>query len=115
MRKTINLFGRLIGRLIGRTIGLPINRSYTTYDQIQSMVYLDQVIHETLRLYSGSGYLERTAAKDYNIPGHNLVIEKGTQVWMNKIAIHRNQKYFENPNEFNPDHFSKEAKQSRHQ
>ena len=85
-----------------------------TYDQIQSMVYLDQVIHETLRLYPGSGFFERTATKDYKVPGHDLVIERGTQIWVNKIAIHRNPKYFENPNEFNPDNFSKEAKQSRH-
>ena len=85
-----------------------------TYDQLQSMVYLDQVIHEILRLYPGSGFFERTATKNYQIPGHDLVIEKGTQIWVNKIAIHRNPKYFSSPNEFDPEHFSKEAKASRH-
>ena len=86
-----------------------------TYDQLQSMTYLDQVINETLRLYPGSGFFERTATKNYQIPGHDLVIEKGTQIWVNKIAIHRNSKYFKSPNDFDPDlHFSKEAKASRH-
>ena len=86
-----------------------------TYDQLQSMTYMDQVIHETLRLYPGSGFFERTATKNYQVPGHDLVIEKGTQIWVNKIAIHRNPKYFKAPNDFDPDlHFSKEAKASRH-
>ena len=83
------------------------------YEAIQKMTYLDQIISETLRFCSPIGLIQRNTTKDYKIPGHDLVIEKGRDVWINAPAIHSNPKYYATPDEFNPDHFSKEAKALR--
>ena len=86
-----------------------------TYEDLHSMTYLDQIISETLRFHTPIGILQRKALRDYKVPGHDLVIEKETQVWINAMAIHMNPKHYANPTEFDPEHFSKEAKSARHQ
>ena len=48
-----------------------------TYDHLQSMTYLDQVINETLRLHNPVGALNRTTTKDYMMPETDLIIPKG--------------------------------------
>ena len=84
------------------------------YTELQNLPYLDAVIHETLRKYPGAAALERTCTKDYKIPGSkNVVIKKGQKVSINRIGISYDPKYFPNPEVFNPDNFSKEARATR--
>lgn len=87
--------------------------SEMTYDDIHSMTYLDQIISETLRFHNPIGILNRAPSKDYKIPGHDIMITKDQMTWINAVAIHFNPKYYENPDEFNPDHFTKEVKADR--
>ena len=89
------------------------DNSEMTYEDIQSMTYLDQIISETLRFHNPIAILNRSPSKDYQIPGHDMVIPKDQMVWINAIGIHFNPKYYETPDEFNPDHFTKEAKTNR--
>ncbi|XP_060658143.1 cytochrome P450 6a2-like [Drosophila nasuta] len=78
-----------------------------TYECIKDMRYLDQVISETLRLYTIVPFLERKALKDYVVPGHpNYVIPKGTQVIVPACAIHRDEDFYTEPTKFDPDRFS---------
>ena len=85
-----------------------------TYDQVQSMSYLDQIISEVLRLHNPASILQRAANRDYQFPNTDLFIPKGTGVWINGAAVHMDPKHYETPEVFNPDHFSKEAKAKRH-
>ncbi len=41
-----------------------------TYDHIQSMTYLDQVISETLRYHTPIPFTQRATSKPYKIPGN---------------------------------------------
>ena len=84
------------------------------YTELHNLPYLDAVIHETLRKYPGAAALERTCTKDYKIPESNIIIKKGQKVEINRIGISYDPKYFPNPEKFNPDHFSKENRASRH-
>lgn len=84
-----------------------------TYDNIQDMPYLDQIISESLRFYNPIGILERYAEKEYRLPGHDVVFEKDSDVWINTVAIHMDPTHCPNPTEFNPDNFSKENKAKR--
>ena len=85
-----------------------------TYDQLQSMTYLDQVINETLRFHTPVGLLKRAATKRYQVPKTEVVIEKDMMAWINVIGVHMDPKHYESPQIYNPDHFSKEAKSKRH-
>ena len=71
------------------------------------------VINETLRLHNPVGALNRTTTKDYMMPETDLIIPKGVGVWINVMAIHFDENHYANPHDFNPDHFSKDAKAKR--
>lgn len=83
------------------------------YDVVMQLSYLDMVFHETLRCYDTSSHLERATTKDYKIPNTDIVIPKGIHVNVAAPAIMQDRQYFPNPEKFNPNHFSKEAKASR--
>ncbi|XP_034110747.1 cytochrome P450 6a2-like [Drosophila albomicans] len=85
-----------------------------TYESIKAMRYLDQVISETLRLYTIVPFLERKALKDYVVPGHpKYVIPKGTQVIIPAAAYHRDEDFYPDPNTFDPERFSAEQVANR--
>ena len=52
--------------------------------------------------------LVRKCVKDYQIPDTNLVIEKGVEIIIPAFAIQRDEKYYENPNKFDPERFNEE-------
>ncbi|KAJ8936056.1 hypothetical protein NQ318_004957 [Aromia moschata] len=85
-----------------------------TYDSLSEMKYLKQVIDETLRKYPPVPFITRECVKEYKVPDDNLTIEKGIICTIPIRGIHYDEKYFENPNEFNPHRFSEDNKKTRH-
>nr|CAD7427783.1 unnamed protein product [Timema monikensis] len=83
-----------------------------THDSIGEMTYLDMVISETLRKYPILPFLDRRTLRDYKIPGTNIVLEKGTPVFIPLLGLHYDPKYFPSPNEFNPERFTLENRKS---
>ncbi|KAJ8310879.1 hypothetical protein KUTeg_012744 [Tegillarca granosa] len=72
-----------------------------TYENIQELEYVEMCINETLRF-------DRICIKDAEING--LTIPKGTVVGIPVYAIHHCPDYWENPEEFMPERFSREEK-----
>ncbi|RZC32213.1 p450 domain containing protein, partial [Asbolus verrucosus] len=85
-----------------------------TYEAIQDMKYMDQVINETLRKYPPASFLTRRCVKDYKVPGEDVVIEKGTRVLIPILGIHYDKEYYPDPEKFDPERFNEENKSSRH-
>lgn len=81
-----------------------------TYEGVQKMAYLNQVISETLRLYPPAPLLDRVATRDYLIPDTNIVLEKGTPVYAVLPGLHLDPDNFPDPLRFDPDRFSEERK-----
>lgn len=84
-----------------------------SYDELQKMKYLDQVVTETLRKRPVAPLVDRICVKDYDLDdGHKLKlkIEKGKSVSFNVHGIHHDEKYYPEPERFNPDRFSDENK-----
>lgn len=50
--------------------------------------------------------LPRECTNNYHIPGTKTVIEKGTDVFISVLGLHRDPKYY--PNNFEPDRFYKQ-------
>lgn len=79
-----------------------------TYEALQDMPYLDQVINETLRLYPPVSLLQRKVVKPYKVPGTQCVLSPGFVVFISVYGVQRDEKYFENPSKFYPERFSSE-------
>ncbi|CAL1283434.1 unnamed protein product [Larinioides sclopetarius] len=84
-----------------------------TYEAIQNMKYLDNVISETIRIYPISVRLERCAEEDYKLGDTGITIPKGMIVSIPVIAVHRDPKYWPDPEKFDPDRFTPERRAKR--
>eukprot|EP00092_Neocalanus_flemingeri_P027017 GFUD01029298.1.p1 GENE.GFUD01029298.1~~GFUD01029298.1.p1 ORF type:complete len:533 (-),score=113.68 GFUD01029298.1:42-1544(-) len=83
------------------------------YNTIQNLPYLDQVIHETLRMHPVFNMTRTCVVPEYKVPGTDYIIKKDQRININVSGIHSDPQYYPNPKEFNPENFSKEAKTMR--
>lgn len=60
-------------------------------------------VAETLRKHPVGGNITRIATKPYKVPDTNFTIPKGMKVYVPVFAIHHDETYYPNPEEFNPD------------
>nr|AQQ12674.1 cytochrome P450 [Locusta migratoria] len=90
------------------------NSGVISYDTIAKMTYLDKVVSESLRMYPPVPFLNRECNQDYKIPDSDVVLEKGTPVALSVIGLHRDPSHFPDPDRFDPERFSEEAKAERH-
>ncbi|XP_031675017.1 cytochrome P450 3A27-like [Oncorhynchus kisutch] len=86
------------------------NKAPIQYEALMQMDYLDCVLNESLRLYPISPRLERVAKKTVEING--IVIPKDCIVLVPTWTLHRDPEIWSDPEEFKPERFSKENKES---
>ncbi|XP_017040711.1 probable cytochrome P450 6a21 [Drosophila ficusphila] len=90
------------------------NNGELSYESVKDLVYLDQVISETLRLYTVLPVLNRECLEDFVVPDNpKYVIKKGMPILIPCGAMHRDEKLYPNPDTFNPDNFSPERVKER--
>ncbi|CAB3256130.1 unnamed protein product [Arctia plantaginis] len=75
-----------------------------TYQDIENLPYLDMVVSEAMRKYPPVGVIQRKCTKDTMLPS-GVKIEKDSTVVVPVFAIQRDEKYFPNPQEFDPERF----------
>jgi cytochrome P450 family 6 len=78
-----------------------------------SIVFKNIKFLETLRKYPPVAMTQRVCEESYQIPGTDVVIEKGTKVLVPIYAIHHDPLYYKNPDVFDPDRFLDENKKLR--
>ncbi|KAL0973928.1 hypothetical protein UPYG_G00213080 [Umbra pygmaea] len=86
------------------------NRSATT-DDLKRLRYLGCVIKETLRLFPSVPMFARTVSDDCHINGFD--IPKGVDAVIIPYALHRDPRYFPDPEEFRPERFLPENSTGR--
>lgn len=74
----------------------------------EPFVLMRKYISETMRKYPVFPTLNRKCIKEYPIPGTNKVIEKGVEVFIPLLALQRNEKYFPQPEKFDPERWNGE-------
>ncbi|XP_044730922.1 cytochrome P450 4C1-like isoform X2 [Chrysoperla carnea] len=84
-----------------------------TYDDLQNMEYLERCIKESLRLYPPVPMIGRLIEEDIVLK-KNYVIPAGIYVGIMLYDLHRNPKFWKNPNKFDPDRFSPDNCVNRH-
>ena len=82
------------------------------YNTIMNLPYLDMVVKEAMR-HSTFTDGRWNCSKDYQVPGTNITIPKGMGVTLSAHGVSMDERYFPNPNEFNPEHFNAANKENR--
>lgn len=83
-----------------------------TNDDVPNLPYTWMVIQEALRLYPPVWPIAREPQADDSITGYR--IPKGTMLMILPYLTHRHPDFWDNPEGFDPDRFSKERSQGRH-
>lgn len=84
-----------------------------TYDAIAEMKYLDMVLNETLRRYPVIDSHLRKSVKEFKIPNSDLVIPPGVAILIPVVGIHNDEKYYKNPEKFDPERFTDDNVKNR--
>jgi cytochrome P450 len=75
-------------------------RSPGTHD-LSKLLYTERVVKEAMRLYPPIWAIVRNSSKDCEIGGYR--VPAGATVMMSQWVMHRDPRYYDEPNRFNPD------------
>ncbi|KAF2882403.1 hypothetical protein ILUMI_23773 [Ignelater luminosus] len=64
------------------------------------------ILFQTLRKYPPTSFIHRECSEEYTLPETGLVIEQGTPIIVAQHGLHWHEKYFSNPEMFDPERFS---------
>lgn len=82
-----------------------------TYEDIPRLEYTAMVLSESMRLYPPAWAMGREVLEDVSIGPYRL--RKGTTVLFSQYIVHRNPRWFPDPERFCPERFTQEAKAGR--
>lgn len=74
-----------------------------TFDDLPRLVWTRAVLEETMRLYPPAWAIGRTAARDVEIG--QCTVPKGAAVVVSQWLVHRDPRYFPDPERFDPSRF----------
>jgi cytochrome P450 len=82
-----------------------------TSEDVEKLVYVDQVVQESLRLYSPIHSISRVAAAESQLGGYR--IPAGATVYISMYATHRLPEFWPDPERFDPERFTPEQSARR--
>ncbi|XP_044758961.1 uncharacterized protein LOC123316796 [Coccinella septempunctata] len=82
-----------------------------SYETISNMAYLDMVVSETLRKWPSIAHTDRKVTTSFTIEPESpnekpLLMEEGSRIIIPIYGLHRDPKYYKNPDIFDPERFS---------
>ena len=83
-----------------------LNGSNPSFEKLPQLEYTRRIFDETLRLYPPAWGIVRTPKKDDEINGYP--IPKNSIMTVGAFMIHRHPEFWESPDKFNPDNFSRD-------
>jgi cytochrome P450 len=84
-----------------------------TPEDVPALRYTEMVVAETMRLYPPAWALGRLALEDYEVGGYH--IPRGSLVLVSQYVMHRDPRFFPDPERFDPERWTPEAKAARPQ
>jgi cytochrome P450 len=79
------------------------------FRDLPALPYTERVIKESMRLYPPAWSLARTTVSDFELRGYR--IPAGANIVMSQWIMHRNPRYFPDPEKFDPDRWLDPAMQ----
>uniref|UniRef100_A0A182S9V5 Cytochrome P450 n=1 Tax=Anopheles maculatus TaxID=74869 RepID=A0A182S9V5_9DIPT len=87
------------------------NRPATMQD-LNELKLLERCIKEALRLYPSVSFFGRTLSEDIQLGGYHVPAQ--TIVGIHAYHVHRDERYYPEPEKFDPDRFLPENTENRH-
>ena len=82
------------------------SRTPITVDDVQKLQYTEKLLTESMRLFPPAWALGRQAIDDYKVGGYS--VPKGSIILMSQYVMHRDPRYFPEPDRFYPDRWTEE-------
>jgi cytochrome P450 len=82
-----------------------------TADDVENLTYTRMVLSESMRLYPPAWVLGRQALEDYEVGGY--VLPQGSVLMMSQWLIHRDERFYSDPQRFDPERWTPEAQAGR--
>ena len=98
--------------LLHREVDEVLGGRLPTSDDLTALVYTRRVFEEAMRLYPPVPRMVRTAVRDCEIGGYT--VPAGSLVIVSQYVTHRDARFFPDPDKFDPDRWTPEAKRVRH-
>ncbi len=77
-------------------------------EDIPKLQYTEKVLRESMRVYPPVWTMGRYVENDYRVGKYT--IPAGSSILMSQYVMHNNTRYYENPEQFNPDRWTEEFK-----
>ncbi|KAG6438986.1 probable cytochrome P450 6d5 [Manduca sexta] len=77
-----------------------------TIEAFNDMKYLDQCIAEGVRLHPPVSTIDRYTHRDCKISNTDVVIEKGTPIYISLYGLHGDHDHFDQPEVYDPERFT---------
>jgi cytochrome P450 len=84
------------------------NRTNVTVEDVPRLEYTEKILTESMRLYPPAWALGRQVIDDYKVGGYT--IPEGSIILMSQYVMHRDPRYFPEPDRFYPDRWTEEFK-----
>jgi cytochrome P450 len=81
-------------------------------EDIPKLVYTRKVLEESMRLYPPTWIFVRMALRDDQLPS-GPVIPRSSKIYLSQYVMHRDPRYFPEPERFDPERFSEAARAAR--
>ncbi len=81
------------------------------FDHLPELKYVEMIVAESIRLYPAAWSIGRRNIEAYNIAGHEL--PAGSILLMSPFVVHRDPRWFPDPEKFDPLRFTPEAAAAR--
>lgn len=84
-----------------------------TYEGLKEMTYMDQVLNESQRTLPVAGFMTKLCTEKFELKGSDGLVchvEPDTNIIIPVNALHKDPRYWKDPEEFDPERFSQENK-----
>jgi cytochrome P450 len=82
-----------------------------TFEDLQNLPYTRMVLSESMRLYPPAWAIGRRALRSFNALGYE--ISPGSVVLMSQYIMHRDERFFPEPDRFDPERWTAESQTQR--
>lgn len=86
-----------------------LGKRLPTIEDRSRLKYTEMVLKESMRLYPPAWILGRELTRNCTIGGYNF--SSGTVIYFSQWAVHRDARWFDNPEQFNPDRWQDNLEQ----